>query len=139
MKNLKQEFTKTFGTFGKIKCAFINFTPFNNIDEDGDSHVDDDVLAQLPKDSFEANLKLGYTQAELNAFIDKIDFNFLDGEELSDVNLEDLPLIFEFKCWFTDGSYTAFSKENRFDSWGVEETILIFRTIKIPTIPTELI
>jgi len=138
MQNLKQEFIKKFGTFENIKCAFIDFKPFNNIDEDGSRFLDDDYLAQLPKDSFVANLKLGYTQAELSEFIEKMNFNFLDSEELSESHLEDMGH-FTFKCWFVDGSYTEHLKETYMKWDRYECTYFYFHTIKIPIITSNLL
>jgi hypothetical protein len=137
MQNLKQEFIKKFGAFENIKCAFISFKPFNNIDEDGDTLVDDDDLEQLPKDSFVAHLKVGHTKAELMEFIEQINFNFLDSKELSENHLEDMGH-FTFKCWFVDGSYTEHLKEtiwNGYDS----NTYFDFHTIIIPIITSDLI
>lgn len=137
MQNLKQEFIKSFGTFENIKCAFISFKPFNNIDKDGDTLVDDDVLAQLPKDSFVARLKVGHTQAELNDFIDKMNFNFLDSNEISEWSLEDMGH-FTFKCWFSNGSYTEHSKETHWDGYD-SKTWFGFNTIEIPMITSNLL
>ena len=139
MKNLSQEFIKNFGTFENIKCAFISFKPFNNIDEDGELLIDDDkVLSRLPKDSVEAALKTGYTQFELMEFVKKLDVNFIDEEEVCRWYIEDMDAPFTFHCWFSNGSYTKHTKKSYYDNYEEQHSI-DFDTIKIPIIPTNLI